>query len=287
MSTEKMQASFRLLMLMTTPKLAEKALLLFEKGRLPMQIQAYAHGTASREMMDMLGLDSGEKSLLLTVMPKADADDLLVHLRRELRLGLSGSGIAFTVPMSGANKRVLQMVQQLCEEKPRAEIRRKVMQENEYQIIVALVTQGYSEEVMAAARPAGAAGGTVLHSRRVGAEEALSQWGFSLQEEKEAVMILTRAESKLAIMQAICDSCGLQSEAQGIVLSLPVDRVVGLEETELNPKRGGWSCQANNTDISSVKLSIFARRFPKGDRKALWWGDGAKPHIPKCLDIVS
>ena len=177
----------------------------------------------------MLGLDSGEKSLLLTVMPKADADDLLVHLRRELRLGLSGSGIAFTVPMSGANKRVLQMVQQLCEEKPRAEIRRKVMQENEYQIIVALVNQGYSEEVMAAARPAGAAGGTVLHSRRVGAEEALSQWGFSLQEEKEAVMILTRAESKLAIMQAICDSCGLQSEAQGIVLSLPVDRVVGLE----------------------------------------------------------
>ena len=229
MSTEKMQASFRLLMLITTPKLAEKALLLFEKGRLPMQIQAYAHGTASREMMDMLGLDSGEKSLLLTVMPKADADDLLVHLRRELRLGLSGSGIAFTVPMSGANKRVLQMVQQLCEEKPRAEIRRKVMQENEYQIIVALVNQGYSEEVMAAARPAGAAGGTVLHSRRVGAEEALSQWGFSLQEEKEAVMILTRAESKLAIMQAICDSCGLQSEAQGIVLSLPVDRVVSLE----------------------------------------------------------
>ena len=62
------------------------------------------------------------------------------------------------------------------------------MQENDYQIIVALVNQGYSEEVMAAARPAGAAGGTVLHSRRVGAEEALSQWGFSLQEEKEAVI---------------------------------------------------------------------------------------------------
>ena len=229
MSTEKMRASFRLLMLITTPKLAEKALLLFEKGRLPMQIQAYAHGTASREMMDMLGLDSGEKSLLLTVMPKADADDLLVHLRRELRLGLSGRGIAFTVPMSGANKRVLQMVQQLCEEKPRAEIRRKVMQENEYQIIVALVNQGYSEDVMAAARPAGAAGGTVLHSRRIGAEETLRQWGFSIQQEKEAVLILARKEEKLAIMQAICDKCGLQSDAQGIVLAIPVDSVVGLE----------------------------------------------------------
>ena len=212
MSTEKMRASFRLLMLIATPKLTDKALLLFEKGKLPMQLQAYAHGTASREMMDMLGLDSGEKSLLLTMMPKTDAD-----------------GIAFTVPISGANKRVLQMVQQVCQEKPKPEMRRALMQENDYQIIVALVNQGYSEEVMAAARPAGAAGGTVLHSRRVGAEEALSQWGFSLQEEKEAVMILAKAESKLAIMQAICDNCGLQSEAQGIVLSLPVDNVVGLE----------------------------------------------------------
>ena len=166
MSTEKMRASFRLLMLIATPKLTDKALLLFKKGKLPMQLQAYAHGTASREMMDMLGLDSGEKSLLLTMMPKTDADDLLIRLRRELRLGLSGSGIAFTVPISGANKRVLQMVQQVCQEKPKPEMRRALMQENDYQIIVALVNQGYSEEVMAAARPAGAAGGTVPPCRR-------------------------------------------------------------------------------------------------------------------------
>lgn len=70
-------------MLIATPKLTDKALLLFEKGKLPMQLQAYAHGTASREMMDMLGLDSGEKSLLLTMMPKTDADDLLIRWRRE------------------------------------------------------------------------------------------------------------------------------------------------------------------------------------------------------------
>ena len=42
------------------------------------------------------------------------------------------------------------------------------------------------------------------------------------------------------------------------------------------------------------KLSIFARRFPKGDaakaavnaRKALWWGDGAKPHILEMLRLL-
>lgn len=103
------------------------------------------------------------------------------------------------------------------------------MQENDYQIIVALVNQGYSEEVMGGGASGGRGGRTGAAQPRVGSEEALSQWGFSLQGEKEAVMILAKAESKLAIMQAICDNCGLQSEAQGIVLSLPVDNVVGLE----------------------------------------------------------
>lgn len=230
MSNEKMCASFRMLMLITTPKLGEKALALFEREKLPMQCQAYAHGTASREMMDMLGLDSGEKSLLLSMMPKTNADELLKQLRRELRLGASGSGIAFTIPLSGTNRRMLQMVEHICEEQHREPEKRRIdMRENEYQMIVALVNQGYSEDVMAAARPAGAAGGTVLHSRRIGAEETLRQWGFSIQQEKEAVLILARKEEKLAIMQAICDKCGLQSDAQGIVLAIPVDSVVGLE----------------------------------------------------------
>lgn len=62
MSTEKMRASFRLLMLIATPKLTDKALLLFEKGKLPMQLQAYAHGTASREMMDMLDWTAAKRA---------------------------------------------------------------------------------------------------------------------------------------------------------------------------------------------------------------------------------
>lgn len=48
MSTEKMRASFRLLMLIATPKLTDKALLLFEKGKLPMQLPGVCawHGLA-------------------------------------------------------------------------------------------------------------------------------------------------------------------------------------------------------------------------------------------------
>ena len=42
------------------------------------------------------------------------------------------------------------------------------------------------------------------------------------------VYILVEKDKKLAIMKAISAQCGLQSEAQGILISIPVDGVLGL-----------------------------------------------------------
>jgi hypothetical protein len=42
------------------------------------------------------------------------------------------------------------------------------------------------------------------------------------------VYILVEQEKKLAIMKAISEQCGLLSEAQGILMSIPVDGVIGL-----------------------------------------------------------
>ena len=100
--------------------------------------------------------------------------------------------------------------------------------ENEYSEVMAIVNQGFSEEVMNAARPMGATGGTVFHSRRVGSEEAMKFWGISIQQEREVVLILAKKEDKKAIMQAIHKECGMQSKANGIVLSLPVDGIIGV-----------------------------------------------------------
>ncbi|MDE6926204.1 MAG: P-II family nitrogen regulator [Acetatifactor sp.] len=103
------------------------------------------------------------------------------------------------------------------------------MSENRYYMIMAIVNQGFSGAVMEAARPEGASGGTVFHSRRIASEETMKFWKISVQEEREVVMILARREDKLSIMQAIGQKCGVKSEAQGVVFSLPVDESVGLE----------------------------------------------------------
>lgn len=228
--SEMQTCPMRMLLLIAAPKLEEKAVKLFDEMRVPVQYRMDGHGTASREVLDMLGLDSGDKALLMSLMPKAFADEMLVKLRRSLRLGTAGSGIACTLALTGVSNRMAQMLNMVNEERRMAQARRvPLMEENAYQMVIALVNQGYSEDVMAAARPAGAGGGTVLHSRRVGSDETLTFWGISVQPEKEIVMILCRQEEKLNIMKAIAESCGMKSEAQGLVLSLPVETVVGLD----------------------------------------------------------
>ena len=104
------------------------------------------------------------------------------------------------------------------------------MSEMKNAMIAAIVNRGYSEEVMAAARAAGAGGGTVVHSRSVVDDSALPHVGAGLAEEKDIVLIVANADTKLAIMQAIGDRCGIRTEAKGIVYSFPIDSVIGLAD---------------------------------------------------------
>ena len=92
---ENYHAPMRLLMLIATPRLSGRAAALFDEGRVPVQYRLSGHGTASREVLDMLGLDSGDKTVLLSVLPKPFADDMLGKLRRALRLsGVRRPGLA-------------------------------------------------------------------------------------------------------------------------------------------------------------------------------------------------
>ena len=88
------KVSFQLLTLITTPKRAEKAAEMFKKGALPLQYRFNAEGTASSEIMDMLGLGSIDKSVLISMIPKELSDVLMDKLRSELQLNMANSGIA-------------------------------------------------------------------------------------------------------------------------------------------------------------------------------------------------
>ena len=235
MNPKEKQIHFRALILITSPKLADKAIKLFHTGSIPVQYQLSGVGTASSEMMDILGLGSPDKTILITLLPKVFADRLLKKVKKELKLGTTNSGIAFTMPISGVNNLLFRMLEKFSQDGEASELKKKeevVMGEIKHVLIAAVVNQGYSEAVMDAARQAGAGGGTVVHSRRLGDTEAMSFWGLSIQEEKEIVFIVAGKEQKLKIMQAVGEKCGVHSEAKGIVISLPIDSVIGIENED-------------------------------------------------------
>ena len=190
MTTNYKKAAFRIMLLIATPKLVDKAVDFLKQEDVPIQYLFHAQGTASSEVMDMLGLDGIDKNILMSMMPKAFADEVLHKLRKKLHLGMPNTGIAFTLIMSGSSGRLIQLMEpmQLEEKSKHMERDENKMADNEYYMIMTIVNQGFSGEVMEAARQEGASGGTVFHSRRVGSEETIKFWKISVQEEREVVL---------------------------------------------------------------------------------------------------
>ena len=221
--------AYRLLVLIATPKLADKATDLFKENGLPVQYRFIAEGTASSDIMDMLGLGSTDKGVLLCAVPKAFGHAMLKQCHSRLRLDAAGSGIAFTMPITGVSKMLLRMMNYTAEQSSVGGKEGTMMAEETYVLIAAIVDCGFSNEVMDAARAGGAGGGTVVHSRSVGSGGITSVFReLRVQEEKEIVLILAEQDKKTDIMRRISESCGMHSEAKGVVLSLPIDEVMGI-----------------------------------------------------------
>ena len=97
-----------------------------------------------------------------------------------------------------------------------------------YDLILTVVNRGYADEVMKAAKKAGAFGGTVLNARGTGTNELQEFFGALIQPEKDLIMILTEREKRNDIMTAISIDAGLAQKGKGISFLLPVDAVTGI-----------------------------------------------------------
>ena len=230
MASENKTTSFRLMLLINAKKLTLKAMQVFDDENIPIHFQFTAHGTAKSDMLDIIGLGGLEKDVLTAVLPKKAADELMKKLYNELELFQKNSGIVCSVPLSAISSIFMKFSEkiELSNERSTENKEMKTMSDTKFSVIAATVNLGYSEEVMNAARNAGARGGTVFHNNCIINEEALSLWGNDFNEEKETVLIIANNEKKLDIMKSITNSCGMATEAKGIVFSLPIDNIMGI-----------------------------------------------------------
>lgn len=95
---------------------------------------------------------------------------------------------------------------------------------NKFELIVCIVNAGFSQNVMEAARAAGARGGTIVRGRGSANPEAEEFFNITIQPDKEIVLILVPSNVKDTILKAVYKNSGLPTEGQGIAFTLPVER---------------------------------------------------------------
>lgn len=90
------------------------------------------------------------------------------------------------------------------------------------ELVCAIVNSGFADDIMLAARKAGAKGGTIIRARGTAAGQDSSFFGITIVPEKEMLLILTPKAETATLLTAICACPCLSEPGTGIVFSIPV-----------------------------------------------------------------
>ena len=200
---------------------------LYRKRHVPIHLQCAGKGTATSEIMDILGLGSSEKDVVVSYAAASAARKLLHDLDNELRGHTGGAGIVVSVPVSGLNSLVANLAAYHAEGIKENE-GGSSMERTENSLILVVCSQGCTDQVMTTAKAHGARGGTVVKARLSGREELEQAYEVELKAEREIVAIVVPTDLRGPIMEAINAEHGLRSEAQAVLCSLPIEQIVRL-----------------------------------------------------------
>ncbi len=163
----------------------------------------YARGTASNSILSLLGIGDSLKEVIYSLLSEDIAENVVTALKNTK----SKKSIAF---LMDAN----------CEEND--------SMSNEWEMIEIIVEKGYSEDVMATARKAGAKGGTVINAHGTASEEDAKFFGISIVPEKEILLIVARRDVSDKVVSAVKDLDCLKKKGMGILFTLPVKNFIQL-----------------------------------------------------------
>ncbi len=211
-------------------KIAPSYANLYQENNLNVMFLSLGYGTVTNDMMDMLGLESKEKTVVIAIVEDEKWITVKKQLEKVLKIDAPGGGVAFIVPLSSIGGR--KALQFLIENDKYERQEESTLKNTTHDLIVVIAELGYTNLIMDAARKAGAYGGTVIHAKGTGMAAAEKFMGVSLAAEKEVIYIVVKSEQKNPIMQAIMEEAGINTKAKAICFSLPVTDTAGLRLVE-------------------------------------------------------
>ena len=191
---------------------------ILQKYNLNYQIAANGYGTANSKILSYLGLNSIKKNIYYSLIDSNMEDYIFNDLKLWCNIEKNGNGIAFTTSLSSSSKFIKDNLESGDYVKPK----------NKFELIITIVSEGFSDEVMQAASRANCTGGTVIKGRSIGSHGTIFM-DISLEPEKEMVLNIVPIEIKKQVMESITKYCGVKTDARGVLISIPLDNVIGLQ----------------------------------------------------------
>lgn len=207
----------------------------------------HGQGTAPSDLFDVFGLTRNPKQVLLTPIRGDMYPPIRKALLERFQVSESAKGVSALLPISsviGKNSyRFLADDRVGIDTKGAIALMNETPMQKNFELVIAIVNDSYTDLVMDAAKSAGARGGTVLNAKGTGNKDIESFFGIVITPEKQIVLILVPKDIKNAVLEAIYKNAGLHSKGQGIVFSLPTTDVLGLAEESL-PQEGTFESSA-------------------------------------------
>ncbi len=202
---------------------AKKLMKSLSEGGVGFHLQTTAVGTAPSEMMDIFGLGTNDKDIVISLA----SEDKLGNFVAEMSRGLGGNyeygGLMLCIRLSAINRLTSELVNRASNQANAKGGRRKVKSAQKNQLVLVSVNQGYTDAVMETAKRAGAMGGTVLRARLADGG-VTEQLGENVHEEREIIAIFAPVGTAAYIMEDINRIHGVMTDANGMVMAVPVDK---------------------------------------------------------------
>lgn len=197
---------------------ASKVLHLADEKGITASVAMLGRGTTSRTIFDYLGLNDKKKAVLMLFGKTEEITDLADYLVEKLEIDKPNHGIAY-----------IESAFNVFGTEDNANGSENIKRgENMYNAIYTIVEKGNADDVIEAAEKAGSRGGTVMHARGSGSEEARKVFNMLIEPEKEIVLIISEEAKTKDIVESIRKETQIEEEGKGIIFITNVAQTYGL-----------------------------------------------------------
>lgn len=182
----------------------------------------HGRGISRNSLLRLLEIAESINEVVLVLADSKRSDELLMRAVAEFRLDKPNRGVAFRMPV--CNILCTRCYCGIDDEHDELEEREM----NQYNSIFVIVDKGQAEDVVSAARSAGARGATIIDARGAGIHETSKLFAMEIEPEKEVVLIIVSRDITRTVSDAIREKTEMDKAGKGIMFVQEVKDIYGL-----------------------------------------------------------